>query len=389
MLQRITLFLLICMVLSDWYIYAAYIRHLTRRWWLRLLYFLPSLVLLVTLVILVTHEDYSARQTHLTGLFVIVYMAFTIPKGLFCLFSLLGRAFRRLWKPAATVGTASGLFVALSSMAMVLYGTICGWHRYEVKEVSFESVDLPEAFDGYRIVQFSDLHIGTIAGYPRRVQELVDLMNRQQGDLIVFTGDLVNHRATELDGVENILKQLHAPDGVFSVLGNHDYSTYIRWNSPRERAANLEELKQRQARMGWQMLNNAHALIHRGDTCIALIGVENQGYPPFPERGDLPKAMKGTEGMFKVLLSHDPTHWRREVLPDTDIQLMLAGHTHAMQFLLFGFTPASWFYPENRGMYLENERGLYVNIGAGEVMLPFRFGAWPEITVITLHKKQK
>ena len=270
---------------------------------------------------------------------------------------------------------------------MVLYGTVSGWHRYQVKEVTFESADLPEAFNGYKIVQFSDLHIGTIAKYPKQVQRLVDIINQQKGDLIVFTGDLVNHRASELNGVEHILGQLRAPDGVYSVLGNHDYSPYFKWKSPREQAANLKELKQRQAQMGWTLLNNANTLIQRKDTCIALVGVENQGLPPFPEKGDLPKAIKGTEGLFKVLLSHDPTHWRREVLPDTDIQLTLSGHTHAMQFILFGFTPASWFFKENRGMYYENDRALYVNIGVGEVMLPFRFGAWPEITVITLQKK--
>ena len=139
--------------------------------------------------------------------------------------------------------------------------------------------------------------------------------------------------------------------------------------------------------MGWKLLNNDHVILKRDSCAIALIGVENDGEPPFPQLGDLPKAMKGTEGMFKVLLSHDPTHWRREVLPESDIQLMLAGHTHAMQFMIGGYTPAAWFYPENKGMYLENERGLYVNIGLGEVMLPFRFGAWPEITVITLRCK--
>ena len=375
------------MILSDWYIYQAYIRQLTQKRLFRRLYFVPSLFLLLTLIALVCNENYSEKETHLAGLFLVVYMAVTIPKGLFCLCSLIGKAFRRLWRPAATAGTVAGLAIGLSGMTMVLYGTIAGWHHFEVKEVDFASKDLPAAFDGYRIVQFSDLHIGTIAEYPRQVQRLADIINAQQGDIIVFTGDLVNHRASELDGMEGILGQLRAPDGVYSVLGNHDYSTYVRWDSPDKQAANLEELKQRQARMGWQLLNNDHALIHRADTCIALIGVENQGLPPFPQKGDLPGAMAGTEGLFKVLLSHDPTHWRQEVLPDSDIQLMLAGHTHDMQFRLFGFSPAAWFYPEHNGLYLENERGLYVNIGVGEVMLPFRFGAWPEITVITLRKK--
>lgn len=387
MLQRIFFLLLFFMVLTDWYIYRYHIRKLARKNWLRVAYFIPSILLLIVLIILNFKDNFGENENYIIGIYLIVYMALIIPKGLFMLCSFIGLAFKRVWKRSTFIGNILGLAIGLGGMFMVLYGTVSGWHRYQVKEVTFESADLPEAFNGYKIVQFSDLHIGTIAKYPKQVQRLVDIINQQKGDLIVFTGDLVNHRASELNGVEHILGQLRAPNGVYSVLGNHDYSPYFKWKSPREQAANLKELKQRQAQMGWTLLNNANTLIQRKDTCIALVGVENQGLPPFPEKGDLPKAIKGTEGLFKVLLSHDPTHWRREVLPDTDIQLTLSGHTHAMQFILFGFTPASWFFKENRGMYYENDRALYVNIGVGEVMLPFRFGAWPEITVITLQKK--
>ena len=387
MLQRIFFLLLFFMVLTDWYIYRYHIHKLARKNWLRVAYFIPSILLLIVLIILNFKDNFGENENYIIGIYLIVYMALIIPKGLFMLCSFIGLAFKRVWKRSTFIGNILGLAIGLGGMFMVLYGTVSGWHRYQVKEVTFESADLPEAFNGYKIVQFSDLHIGTIAKYPKQVQRLVDIINQQKGDLIVFTGDLVNHRASELNGVEHILGQLRAPDGVYSVLGNHDYSPYFKWKSPREQAANLKELKQRQAQMGWTLLNNANTLIQRKDTCIALVGVENQGLPPFPEKGDLPKAIKGTEGLFKVLLSHDPTHWRREVLPDTDIQLTLSGHTHAMQFILFGFTPASWFFKENRGMYYENDRALYVNIGVGEVMLPFRFGAWPEITAITLQKK--
>ena len=387
MLQRIFFLLLFFMVLTDWYIYRYHIRKLARKNWLRVAYFIPSILLLIVLIILNFKDNFGENENYIIGIYLIVYMALIIPKGLFMLCSFIGLAFKRVWKRSTFIGNILGLAIGLGGMFMVLYGTVSGWHRYQVKEVTFESADLPEAFNGYKIVQFSDLHIGTIAKYPKQVQRLVDIINQQKGDLIVFTGDLVNHRASELNGVEHILGQLRAPNGVYSVLGNHDYSPYFKWKSPREQAANLKELKQRQAQMGWTLLNNANTLIQRKDTCIALVGVENQGLPPFPEKGDLPKAIKGTEGLFKVLLSHDPTHWRREVLPDTDIQLTLSGHTHAMQFILFGFTPASWFFKENRGMYYETDRALYVNIGVGEVMLPFRFGAWPEITVITLQKK--
>lgn len=387
MLYRIFFVLLALLALTDGYIYARFLHRIKRHRLVKQLFWLPSILLAIALVCLTYSDNFSPRNSHLIGIYLLVYMALTIPKGLFCLFMLVGRLFRLFSRRMESVMFYSGLLVGFLSMAMVIYGATEGWRHFQVKEVTFKSKDLPPAFDGYRITQISDLHIGTIAGYPKEIRRMVDLINAQQSDLIVFTGDLINHKANELDSVEHILAGLHAPDGVYSVLGNHDYSTYIHWATPEAREENLKELKQRQARMGWQLLNNDHVTIKRDSCEIALVGVENDGEPPFPQLGDLPKATQGTEGLFKVLLSHDPTHWRREVLPESDIQLMLAGHTHAMQFILCGYTPASWFYPENRGMYMENDRGLYVNIGLGEVMLPFRFGAWPEITVITLQCK--
>ena len=204
---------------------------------------------------------------------------------------------------------------------------------------------------------------------------------------MVFTGDLVNQQSHELDGFQDILSQLHAPDGVYSILGNHDYGTYYHWKSPEQEKENLDYLIRQQGNMGWKLLNNTHDIIrHRGDS-LALIGVENEGEPPFSQYADLAHAMKGTEGMFQILLSHNPTHWRREVISQTDIPLMLAGHTHAMQGILFGHSLASLKYPEWRGMYQEGKQSLYVNIGIGYVGLPFRFGAWPEITVLTLRRQ--
>ena len=195
---------------------------------------------------------------------------------------------------------------------------------------------------------------------------------------------MVNQQSHELDDFKETLSQLHAPDGVYSILGNHDYGTYYRWHNRKEEAANLEYLIGQQKDMGWKMLNNEHCILyHKGDS-IALIGVENDGEPPFSQFADLPKAMQGTEGMFRILLSHNPTHWRREVLPDSDIELTLSGHTHAMQMEIFGHSLSSLIYPEWSGMYYEGKRALYVNVGIGYVGLPFRFGAWPEVTVIKL-----
>ena len=205
-------------------------------------------------------------------------------------------------------------------------------------------------------------------------------------DLIVFTGDLVNSAPSELDPFGEVLSRLEAPDGVFSVLGNHDYCEYNRYETSDGAARNLALLKQRERQFGWRLLLNEHRLIRRDRACIALVGVENDSRPPFPSRGDLKRAMDGLpEGMFKVLLSHDPTHWRREVLPTTDIQLTLSGHTHAMQLKIGGFSPSAWSYPEWGGLYREGERILLVSLGVGGTV-PFRLGAWPEINAITLER---
>ena len=271
----------------------------------------------------------------------------------------------------------------------ILYGTFAGITRFDTKEVEYRSANIPEGFDGYRIVQISDIHIGSWQGNPDPIKQLVDLVNGQKPDLIVFTGDLVNQQSHELDGFQEILSQLYAPDGVYSILGNHDYGSYYHWQSPKAEIANLDYLIRQQKAMGWKLLNNEHDILyHKGDS-IALIGVENDGEPPFSQFADLPQAMQGTEGMFQILLSHNPTHWRREVLPRSDISLMLAGHTHAMQGILFGHSLAELIYPEWRGMYYEGKRALYVNIGIGYVGLPFRFGAWPEITVLKLVREKE
>ena len=196
----------------------------------------------------------------------------------------------------------------------------------------------------------------------------------------------MNQQSHELDGFTSILSRLHAPDGVYSILGNHDYGTYYRWANAQEEADNLQRLKDLQQGMDWRMLNNDHTVLHHQGDSIALIGVENDGEPPFSQHADLARASHDTNGLFSILLSHNPTHWRRQVLPESDIDLMLSGHTHAMQMSLFGHSIASLRYPEWSGFYYEGTRALYVNVGIGYVGLPFRFGAWPEITVITLRR---
>lgn len=408
-MHRITLILLLALLLPDLYIYLVYIVRRTKNFAWRAAFWLPSAVLVVLYLYLIylTGDNALAHHPQAIGRLAIAVMALAVPKILFMLCSLLGilcrglgrclsaallhTPFRKLRAPFIvhrTPFTAAGLVLGVVSFVNVIYGATAGITRFQVKHVTYESERLPEGFDGYRIAQLSDIHIGSWQGRPEAVEKLVKLTNEQQADLIVFTGDLVNQQSHELDSFRPTLSRLQAPDGVYSVLGNHDYGTYYRWKNSRQEADNLQYLREQQQAMGWRLLDNSHVILHHRGDSIALIGVENDGEPPFPQHADLPRATEGTQGMFSILLSHNPTHWRREVLPESDIDLMLAGHTHAMQMTLFGRSLASLKYPEWSGMYREGSRALYVNIGIGYVGLPFRFGAWPEITVITLKKKR-
>lgn len=384
---RITLPLLLFLVIPDLYIYFVHIVPKISHRLLRAAYWLPTLLLGGTFLglLCLSGENAMAHHTQFIGWLAILLILFITPKIVFMLCSLTGvlvhGAIRRCpRKPFNVIGITAGTAI----FCCIAYGTFIGITRFEVKEVEIRSPKIPEAFDGYRIVQLSDIHIGSWQGKTKAVERLVDIANGQQADLIVFTGDLVNQRSHEVDGFQSILSRLKAPDGVYSVLGNHDYGDYYRWSSPEKKQEDFFYLLEQQQQMGWKLLNNAHVRLCHGNDSIALIGVENDGEPPFSQHADLRRAMQGTDGMFKILLSHNPTHWRREVLPYSDIDLMLAGHTHAMQGILFGRSLAELKYPEWQGMYREGNRMLYVNIGIGYVGLPFRFGAWPEITVFTL-----
>ena len=388
MLQRLFIFLLIFLILPDIYLYLRFIVHLTARRWLKILYWLPTFLLSTGLLYLVyfSNNAFAERHTQDIGWFSIFFFLFTAPKLLLFLCTVIGIPFHKWLRWPRTPFICTGLTLAVVSIVMIIYGSFIGRTQFDVKEVTCSSSKLPSSFDGYRIVQLSDIHIGSWQGNASAIQNLVNLVNEQHPDLIAFTGDLVNHRAIELNDFQHILAGLKAKDGVYSILGNHDYGPYFRWKNKQEQDDNLSDLQQRQAAMGWKLLNNSHTILIQGNDSIALIGVENEGEPPFSQYADLPKAMQGTEGMFQILLSHNPTHWRREVLPESDIDLMLAGHTHAMQLKLGNYSPSSYIYPEWSGMYLEGTRGLYVNVGIGYVGLPFRFGAWPEITVLTLRR---
>ena len=372
--------------LPDWYIYRTYIRTWKKKA-MRMLYWIPSILLLLGMVYVFGSFKAKPESMNLLGIFLITFLTINVPKIVFSLLSILFRGIIPKSKGQIVgncIAGASALFV----MGYILYGAFFGTENFQIRETTILSKDLPKGFENYRIVQISDIHCGSWAGDTKALQKAVNLINAQEPDLIVFTGDLVNNIATELDEFMPVLSQLKSKDGVYSVLGNHDYAMYIPWESPEKKEQNLIALKQKQADMNWILLNNRHVKLYQNGDSLALIGVENCGRPPFPNYAKFPEAMEGTEGMFKILLSHDPSSWRREVLPETDIQLTLSGHTHAMQTKIFGFSPAVWVYPEYEGLYTEGKQMLYVNIGLGHLMYPLRLGAWPEITLLTLKREE-
>lgn len=277
------------------------------------------------------------------------------------------------------------LIPAMGVMGWFAFGFIEGWKRLELKHITFTSPDLPPYFDGYRLVQITDFHLGSFPPGNDFVQKVVDATNNEEPDMILFTGDLVNNQASEVEPYLDTLRQLHASDGIYSIWGNHDYCEYGNNHSIGALKRNRRMLYGYQESLGWHQLMNEHHVVSHGMASIAVIGVENPGQPPFTNRSNLKKAMKGLKpDMFKILLSHDPHHWRREVV-GKKIQLTLAGHTHAGQLKVGKWTPARMAFKEWGGAYRIGEQMLYVSSGIGG-SFPFRLGAWPELTVITLKR---
>ena len=286
-----------------------------------------------------------------------------------------------------------GWGLAAIPFASILYSIFKGKYNYKVWKYTLYFDNLPKAFDGYRITQISDIHCGSFDNY-EKIRYGVELINSQKSDVILFTGDLVNNLANEVHNWKSLFATLQAPDGVFSIMGNHDYGDYSSWETPEAKQQNLEHLFQLQKQMGWQLLLNEHCYLERDGEKIALIGVENWGHGRFSKYGDLNKAMEGvnTED-FKILMSHDPTHWQEVVLPENkDIQLTLSGHTHGMQCGIeipgwLKWSPSQYIYKYWGGMYEEDGKYLNVNRGFGYHAFPGRLGVWPEITVIELKTK--
>ncbi len=284
--------------------------------------------------------------------------------------------------------SAAGVVLALGTFLVMWWGALINRNRIAVTDIQVISQRWPQAFDGYRIVQISDLHTGTWGTDTTFMSRLTDRINTLDPDLIVFTGDIVNRRSDEFEPMVSAFGRLRARDGVYAILGNHDYGDYCKWPDEKDHMADRRNLRRLYGLTGHRLLLNETVYLTRGNDSIALIGVENIGEPPFSTYGDLAKAYPDTgDSMPKILLTHNPAHWTKSIENnrDTNIDLTLSGHTHAMQIQVAGVTPSSIRYKTPWGVYTDTlGHTLNVNRGAGTVGMPMRLGATPEITLITL-----
>ncbi|WP_430816118.1 metallophosphoesterase [Carboxylicivirga sp. RSCT41] len=282
-----------------------------------------------------------------------------------------------------------GIVMASLPFVSLLFGVMKGRFAFSKRYTKLSFPNLPESFDGLKIIQISDLHLGSLNSNYEEMEEAVRLINDEHPDLICFTGDLVNNFYEETIGWEKVFSKLNARIGKYSILGNHDYGDYSKWSSAEEKSNNLRQIKEAHGRLGFKLLNNQSRTIAQNGEEIVVTGVENWGHPPFPQYGDLKKASEGTENIpFKLLLSHDPDHWDAEVKQSYNYDLTLAGHTHGMQFGIefknFQWSPAKYKFRRWAGLYNEGNKFLYVNRGLGYLGMPARVGMPPEITIIEL-----
>ncbi len=296
---------------------------------------------------------------------------------------------RRKFISQVALGLAAIPFTSL------LYGMYRGKYRFRVLNYTLHFEDLPEAFDGYRITQISDIHSGSFDN-KEKIEYGVNLIKEQKSDVILFTGDMVNNKSSEMKDWKVLFGSLKAKDGVFSVLGNHDYGDYVDWPTPAAKAQNLADLADLQREMGYDLLLNESRFIQRNGQRIAIVGVENWGKGGFKKAGDLKKAAQNVDAKdFKILMSHDPSHWEEQVIQDDyHYHLTLSGHTHGMQFGIeipgwIKWSPVKWRYKYWAGVYKEMGQYINVNRGFGYLGYPGRVGIWPEITVIELKKGVK
>jgi hypothetical protein len=383
------LILLFVNILIDSYTFVALRSYLKKKIWGNthgILAVIATLVYIGLFFVPVRTGDDTLLRVVMWVIYSLISLY--VPKYLFFLFDVFSRI-PQIFKGKQSKATVCvGAIIGLIVFGFMWWGALVNRFNYQVKEVTVSNKTLPKAFNGYKVVHISDLHLGTYGNDTTYISTIVNKVNSLKADVILFTGDIVNRNSNELKPFVSTLSRLKAKDGVYSILGNHDYGDYEDWKSEAEKAANFQALKDMQAEMGWTMLNNQSTAITRGNDSITIIGVENIGDPPFHIYGDMSKAYSDiSDKQYKILLTHNPAHWTSDIenQKESNIALTLSGHTHAMQMEFFGISPARFRYRTWGGLYNDNyNHPLYVNIGIGTVGFPARIGATPEITLITL-----
>lgn len=416
MIIRIAIFLLILLVV-DIYLHfgirtavSGFQGERVRQWTLWIYWAINTSFYLFFLYAVFTFSR-SEGAGRIMNLMAAVLILLFVPKLIFFLILLVEDAYRvfraigvsvygafsdssppEAWVSRRKFISQAGALIASVPFFAILYGITRGKYNYKIHNITLKFPDLPAKFHGFTITQLSDIHAGSFDD-ANAVRRGVALANAQGSDVILFTGDIVNNRASEMEIWIDIFRELKAPYGKFSVLGNHDYGDYIEWATASAKEANMERLKAIHSETGFRLLLNENVTIEKDGESISLIGVENWGLPPFPQYGNLQKAMKGVDrNAFKVLMSHDPSHFDAEVKHyDHPIHLTLSGHTHGLQFGIeipgIKWSPVKWRYPKWAGLYESAQRYLYVNRGFGFLGFPGRVGIWPEITVIRLERE--
>lgn len=397
MIVRDILTFLLLVILPFLFIDLRFFRR-KKAWWKRVLWWIICAAMVGYTVYLAMERDFIPGNDRILILYGYLFLLglVIIPMWTFSICSLLGKAcswiVRKCKKhPKAKPHNYGNLMGTLSVPAVwfvLFWGTFVGFNKLEVNHQTYVSEKVPEAFDGYRIVLFSDAHVGSYQKHNSwLLQRAVDSINAQKPDIILFVGDLQNIQPTELYPHIDVLEKLKAKDGVYSVLGNHDYAEYIGADEAMK-VANCRETVSLERQMGWNVLLNEHGTIEHGKDHMILAGMENDGDGKrFPQKGDVDKTLENvTSDDFILMMEHDPSAWRRKIVTDGRAQLTLSGHTHKMQFSIFGWCPLSLTGKEYNGWYKEGDQQLFVTAGLGG-LIPFRFGATGEIVVLTLRRE--
>lgn len=390
MIARIVIYLILIIVLSDLYIDMHYFRkRYPIAWWQRLLWWLPSIGMVIYTCAMASIRDFAPNNLTWLNTYIFLLGLLVGPKAIFALISFLGSIIRKyIIHTNRNWGHYLGILLACFAVGSFIYGLTYGVSNIQVKHVDLYFKDLPKSFDGYRIVHVSDLHLGTFNGWRSKILKAeMDSIEKQKANLICFTGDLQNIRPKEVEKMASVIRQ--PMKGTISVLGNHDYTEYIKGDAKEKAAEEVRLINAEEKILKWTLLRNQNTEITSpAEESIYVCGTENDGRPPFPNYSNYRKAMQGIgPNSFVIMLQHDPSAWKRSILPKTTAQLTLSGHTHGGQMQIFGWRPTSIRQQEDYGLYEQNGRYLYITAGLGG-LVPFRLNMPNEIAVITLHVKK-